>query len=231
MALVKIPKVVDIYHGNRVQGFGNLTKAGIWGLIHKASQGASYKDPAYLERRPVITSAGLLHGAYHFGTGDNVKSQVDNFLTAAAPSSSTLLALDWEDPPKGSSPMTYEQAVMFVQMLVDKLGRYPVLYSGNRVKDLLGKKSDPVLSKCRFWLAQYSPQPITQASWPKGPWLWQYTEAGRLPGTDSALDFNAYDGSQSQLASDWASQTPNVVQQPFLTPGPASDPSAPFSVG
>ena len=39
-------KVVDIYHGDRVSNFKKATDFGIWGIIHKATTGATGRTPS-----------------------------------------------------------------------------------------------------------------------------------------------------------------------------------------
>ena len=201
-ALTQMPVVIDIYHGNVVHDFAALRATGILGVIHKCTEGANYADPLYAARRRQATAAGLLWGAYTFNTGQDVSAQVAEFFSHAEPDAKTLMALDFEDNPH--SQMSLAQAQQFLQTADDKLGRRLVLYSGNRIKDLLGGVANGFFSQHRLWLPQYGPRAVPQVSW-HAPWLWQYSETGRLPGTDGAVDLNAYAGSASDLATEWAS--------------------------
>ena len=196
------PNVIDIYHGNVIHDFYSLKAAGVVGVIHKATQGAYYADPMYEARRKAATDAGLLWGAYAFNTGQDVGVQVGAFLAHAQPDAQTLVALDFEDNP--ATNMTLDQAREWLNRCADALGRKPVLYSGNRVKDLLGDNRDEFFGSHRLWLAQYGPVAKVQPSWAK-QWLWQYSETGRLPGTDGAIDLNFHDGAPGDLAAEWAS--------------------------
>lgn len=90
------PRVVDISHHNIVKDFALVAAAGIWGVIHKATQGRAYRDPDYAMRRKAATNAGLLWGAYHFNTGDAVELQVENFIKTAQPDERRLMVLDYE---------------------------------------------------------------------------------------------------------------------------------------
>lgn len=197
-----VPNVIDISHHNTVNDFAALKAAGILGVIHKCTQGASYVDTMYVKRRKLATDAGLLWGAYTFNTGQPVVEQVANFLSHAEPDENTLMCLDFEDNP--SSNMSLVQAKQFLDMADRKLGRKLVLYSGNRIKDLLGNQFDFFFASHRLWLAQYGPKAVPQNSWKK-TWLWQYSEHGMLPGTDGNVDLNFYGGSPSDLATEWAS--------------------------
>jgi len=195
------PTVIDIYHGNVVHDFAALKASGVQGVIHKCTQGANYADPLYAARRKVAADAGLLWGAYTFNTGEPVAAQLEEFFSHAEPDAKTLMALDFEDNPH--SEMSLDQARQFLELADVKLGRKLVIYSGNRAKDLLGGQVDTFLGSHRLWLPQYGPVARVQASWTAPPWLWQYSEHGRLPGTDGDIDLNSYQG--SNLALEWAS--------------------------
>ena len=127
------PRVIDISHHNEVYDFKMVASAGVWGVIHKATQGKAYADPTYLIRRHQATAAGLLWGAYHFNTGDDVKSQVRWFIDKARPDDKTLLVLDYED--NRLSNMNIHQAVEFLHRVEDMTGRKAAIYSGNRLKE------------------------------------------------------------------------------------------------
>ncbi|MEI9886163.1 MAG: glycoside hydrolase family 25 protein [Rhizomicrobium sp.] len=207
-----VPVVVDLYHGDAVASFAQAKAAGLRGVIHKATTGQSGTDPAYAQRRSAARAAGLLWGAYHWGTAAPADKQVENFLATAQPDNDTLVALDFE-PDKGNQ-MTLDGARQFLQGVRDKLGRRAVLYSGSLIKSQLGTTKDAFFGAHRLWLAQYGSQPSVQASW-STYWLWQYTDGTDgpdpkacpgIPG-DSAgkLDCDHYQGGEDQLAAEWAS--------------------------
>src|SRR5262249_50780964 len=54
--------VVDLFHGDEVTSFGEAANAGIWGVIHKATTGATGRDDRYASRRTKAADAGLLWG-------------------------------------------------------------------------------------------------------------------------------------------------------------------------
>jgi lysozyme len=171
--------VVDLSHHNHNVDLDEAATAGIRGVIHKASQGESYEDPTYSTRWLEATRAGLMWGAYHFGTGSDGSRQAQHFLTVADPGPADLLVLDFEQNAQGPS-MGIEEARAFVAHVRDATGRWPGFYSGHYIKALLGTRTDPILSKCWFWLAQYGPTPVVPANWDSWT-LWQYTDGGVGP--------------------------------------------------
>jgi len=203
-------RVIDIYRGNTVKSFAKAKAAGLIGVIHKATTGRTGKDDTYKARRKAALDAGLLWGAYHWGTGVDVQKQVDNFLSWAEPDDKTLVALDYED-----KKMSLDQCREFLKLVAARIGRKPVLYCGGLLKGQLGNKKDAFLGGHRLWLAHYNASPKAQASWDTY-WLWQYTDGGKnSPGpkgidgvpsnSEGRLDCDHYDGSAAQLAADWAS--------------------------
>ena len=205
------PRVLDISHHNTVgaAGFDAVAGAGIWGIIHKATQGKAYADPDYVSRRFGVHSAGLLFGAYHFATGDDVKAQVDWVLLRAKPDDKTLMVLDFED--NRLSQMSIAQALEFLHLLESRLGRPAAIYSGNRLKEHMGdlRKGDrDYLTSHRLWLAQYGQHPKLPVGFNK-LWLHQYTDGiynkdkTPLPGITGQLDRNAYAGTRDQLIKEW----------------------------
>lgn len=202
------PVVVDIYHGDEVEDFKQVRKAGVLGVIHKATEGVATVDKSYTQRRADALSAGLLWGAYHFGTNGDVATQVQNFLNTAKPDGKTLLVLDWE--PYKSKTMSLGQAKDFLKQVYDKTGQRPALYSGNQVKEQC-PNGDDFLSLHRLWLCQYSTKPKIPKGW-DNYWLWQYTGDGVGPAphaidgiSTNGIDLNVFGG--SSLAAEWVAQT------------------------
>jgi len=226
--------VIDMYHGNSVKtsDFAALRQSGVFGIIHKASQGLSYVDPAYQTRRTAAVAAGLLWGAYHFLDSTDPVAQADNFLKAAGTSDANadpiLLACDFEN---SAHQPTLKQCMTFMAE-VDRNsppGVQCVLYSGNLIRETLkphpGGFQDPDIVACeyffqrhRLWLAEYGPK--EQVPWPwsepvvkssdqathipaPGVWLWQFTERGRINPLIGNTDGNFFDGTFEQLQARW----------------------------
>jgi lysozyme len=171
--------IVDLSHHNGVVDLVKAKQDGIVGIIQKASQGQANTDPTYKTNRRLARDAGLLWGAYHFGTDSDGVMQAEHFLAAADPEPGDILVLDFEDNPTGPS-MTLEEARAFVTHLREATGCVPGFYSGHTIKRLLGAATDPILAECWFWLAQYGPTAVVPANW--ASWtLWQYTDGALGP--------------------------------------------------
>jgi len=202
------PMVIDLSHHNTIGSFAEVKKAGIVGTILKATQGVSYTDSKFSVNRNSALDNGLIIGAYHFGDGSNVVSQVDRFLKVVNYDGKTLLALDFEKNPTGST-MGLEQAREFLRLVAEKTGQKPVLYGGALIKQKLGvKKKDVFFGGHRLWLSQYGPRAVVPAAW-DNYWLWQFTDGAvgpqphRINGIVGHVDINSFPGTADQLRKEW----------------------------
>mmetsp|Transcript_13965 Transcript_13965/g.15416 ORF Transcript_13965/g.15416 Transcript_13965/m.15416 type:complete len:234 (+) Transcript_13965:30-731(+) len=195
--------VVDIshYQGTNLDFNSAYKQGGIRGVIHKATEGTSWVDSAYETNKSNAKAAGMLWGAYHFATGDDATAQAQHFLSTVRPSFDTLVALDLE------SGMSLDQAVEWVEYVKAHHGKYPVLYGGSYLKELLGGRANATLSKCPLWLSEYSSFPRLPPGWTYYS-LWQYTDSihGPTPHTTPGLgstDKDIWNGSEISLKAFW----------------------------
>jgi lysozyme len=202
--------VVDLSHHNADPDFAVARdRGGIVGIVHKATQGVTYADPTYAERRAAAVAEKLLWGAYHSGTGSDGVQQAEHFLSVVQPDHATLLVLDFEANPQGPS-MPLEEARAFVTHVMEATGRWPGLYSGHYIKELLGTRVDPVLAHCWLWLAQYGPTIVVPPNW--ATWtMWQYTDGGLGPEPHvvdgiGRCDRDRFNGSAAALRRLWTAK-------------------------
>jgi lysozyme len=206
--------VIDLSHHQETVDFKKIKAAGIVGVIHKATQGLTYTDQMYAERKAQALGEGLLWGAYHFGVGGDGSDQADFFLNTAKLDAGTLIVLDYEPNLTGPT-MSLDQAREFVDHTQEVTGRYPGLYSGHLIKEQLAGVTtpDPILSNCFLWIAQYNgPKPLNIPPMFKTWTFWQYTDG--VHGTDphsvdgvGLCDRNQFNGSLSQLNKLWGVAT------------------------
>ncbi|MBV8393854.1 MAG: glycoside hydrolase family 25 protein [Alphaproteobacteria bacterium] len=226
-----IDAVIDLSHNVRVDDFGAIRRqANILGVIHKASEGGDWIDPSYAERRQLAERAGLLWGAYHFGTRQFTgQKQAQNFLAAAQPGPRTLMVLDFEpNDPNPRNTMTLEQAEAFVRAIQAATGRLPMVYT--RASWVDGKRSsrglrlpkpvgpESILARCDLWLAEYSETPTVPYAWQTRGWtLWQYAgdevpenaAYGSVPRTIQGVshaDRNIFNGTEAELRRFWGAR-------------------------
>ncbi len=214
-------RVIDISHHNvgPLKGgqidFAAVAAAGIWGVICKASEGGGYGDPTYDARRVAIKAAGLLHGAYHFNTGEAVAAQVDRFFREAEPDDHTCMVIDYEKQNVAAKgDMSIQQLVQMCHQVEMRLGRKAKIYSGNRLRETIGKLGPAdfnYIISHKLWYCQYGP---AANKLPRGfgsYWLWQFTGDGlgqpphSIKGVaGSGIDINTFAGSRDELITSWA---------------------------
>ena len=226
-ATLGLDAVIDLSRSVTVTSFGQVRQSGILGVIHKASEGGDYADTAYAGRRSQAEAAGLLWGAYHFGTGQMSGAQQAAFyLQVSRPGPRTLLALDLElNENNPSNSMRVDQAEAFVQVVAQATGRLPLVYvhptwaNGDPLPNgnSLGARitADSILARCGLWVADYHDSPEIPLAWATTGWrLWQYA-GDESPGRPaygqtstvqgvSHCDRNLFNGDAAQLNRFWS---------------------------
>lgn len=206
--------------------FKSAADGGVWGIINKASQGSNRVDTTYEERRPLAKAAGQEWAGYHFLDASNTKLQLELFLRVLRPDDRTAGVLDWETN-QGYTPPA-DQAHEFCQRYYEKVGRRPIIYSGNVAKEKLGTKVDPFFAVHRLWLAMYASRPVCQASW-RTSWAWQFSGDGLGPlphfvaGLGSNIDLSDYvpgdnvidlEAARAAFRREWASDASDQDLKP-----------------
>lgn len=184
------PIAIDISHHQPDPDWPALAASGIAGVILKATEGNTYVDPTYEDRRQAARDAGLAVASYHFMRPGSMVGQMNHYLAIAAPSYGERVVLDHEDVDVSLADL--EACVEY--LAAERSDLQVAIYSGHVIKDQLGSKHSPVLAKTALWLAHYSPVP----SWPTATWpqwsLWQYTDKGSIAGIEGNVDLNRFNG-------------------------------------
>jgi lysozyme len=206
--------IFDISHHNETVDFIKAKNAGMMAVFHKATQSSGptlLYDALYPSRKNEAKTAGLLWGAYHFGTGGSGKDQADAFLSYAKPDGDILLVLDYEpNTTQGETTMSVEEAAEFVQEIFKQTGKYPGIYSGSLLSESSSSPTYAILTNCWLWKAQYCPEVHLPPMWSDYV-FWQYTDGNVGP---SALpidgvghcDRDVFKGTEDELRAFWTSQ-------------------------
>jgi lysozyme len=210
MAVPGLKSIFDIAQHQTNCDFRAAKSAGLEAVIIKATQGVNFVDPQFRNHLAGAQAAGLMIGAYHFGTASDAVGQADDFLKAVNPGPDTLLALDYEENPSGTQ-MTIPIAEKFVARVHEKTGRFPVFYCGHLFKEQMGNAKHPLFAQCPLWLAAYvrDPAPFVQKTWVDWT-LWQHTngtdgpEAVPVAGV-GACDRSTFKGTPADLRAIWKS--------------------------
>lgn len=193
------PVCIDISHHQGYPDFEQVAAEGVLGMIHKVSEGTSYKDPNRAENCSNAIAAGLSISTYHWlSPGSDPADQMKFYLDLLEPVKGERVVIDYEQD--GCTLSGLEKAV---QALMDCGSALQItIYSGHLLKEQLGNDYNELLAKnTDLWLAQYTSGDI---SWPEGTYpewkLWQYMDTGTLDGIDDAyVDFNNFNGTRDEF--------------------------------
>ena len=208
--------VIDPYWMNSIDWEQLATDRRVAGVIHKATQG-KVVDKLYAARRVEARRRGYLWGSYHLATPGDPVGQADFYLDTVKPGEDEVIALDLE----GLDPcrfMSIGDARRFIERIVERTGRYPLLYANNSVVREIVRDYGPdsVFARCPLWFAR--PGSVL-TGFPKGFWptyaLWQFSSEQnckppgkgaclyRVAGTRSDMDVNVFFGTVDELRACW----------------------------
>jgi len=205
--------VFDISHLNEYVDLAQAKAGGMQAVFQKATQsgGATlYHDKTYPTRRTAAKAAGLLWGAYHFGTAGDGTQQASEFLAYAQPDKDTLLVLDFERcTTTGESTMSEAEAIAFINEVKAQTGKYPGIYGGSLLKSVMQSNPQSELANCWLWIAQYSSAPQLPEGWSEYT-FWQYTDGTNGPGAVPVAgvgkcDRDIFRGTAAELTAFWRS--------------------------
>jgi len=162
----------------------------------KATEGADWRDPRYVENAQGAAQAGLSRGAYHFFTLTSPGlAQAENFIATVPRCNNTLPpVVDVEihpDSPGWTTPATARaQLDHLLQRLESFYRQVPLLYATAESHHLLLAGH---WERHPRWLRSI-------VGTPANDWLfWQYSNRGRIPGIRTFVDLNVYRGTRASL--------------------------------
>ena len=227
-ASLGLDAVIDISRFVTVTDFRLVRQSNILGVIHKATEGGDYADPVCAARRPQAEAAGLLWGAYHFGTGQmSGAQQAAFFLSVRGP----VPGPSWRST--SSSTKTIRRTPCGSTRPRPSCRRWPRRRAGCRSSTCIRPgptaircpipaysldariTPDSILARCGLWVADYHDSPEIPLAWAASGWrLWQYAgdeSAGRPAYGQTSIvrgvshcDRNLFNGDATALYRFWS---------------------------
>lgn len=160
---------VDLsHHQGGTLDFAKAKRAGVRWIMHKATEGETYRDPMYATRRDQAKSAGLPFGAYHFarpGRDGDAVSEAHRFLLAATPKPGDLRpALDLETDGGLSPAELREWARTWIAIVTNAIRVKPIVYTPYDLGD--------VTNGCILWRPRYNDRNTPPTTY----WdIWQFS--------------------------------------------------------
>lgn len=173
-------------------------------VMVKATEGVGYADAWAPANAKGVRGSGRLVGWYHFARPDldDPEAEADWCIERLRPlwQPGDPVALDLE---VGTGELA-GWALRWLRRVRAALGIAPLLYASPAFLVTHGL-TDPALAEYGLWLAQWwtprAPAPVPDAP---VPWpfvaLWQWTEDGRVPGIEGAVDCNLFFGDRAAWA-------------------------------
>lgn len=203
--------------------------------VTESAGDSGYVNPSCERHYQQARADGEELGFYHFARpsyGNTARAEADFFIRhSEGYQGKGIFFLDWED---GASTRHTGWAHEFMGYFTEKTGIKPAIYMSESVvnsHDWSAVANDDYglwVAKYRDMLEDWNYDMSTAGNAPTVKWwpfymMWQWTSAGRLPGYDGPLDFNAFYGDRNAwhaYAKDGIVLPGNPFPQP---PAPAPD--------
>jgi lysozyme len=167
----------------------------------KVSGDYGYVNPFYRAQIGGARESGVLVGHYYYDQPQwaDVPTRVRHFLDHADLRPGEPICLDVEEGEGDLAVVT----LAWLEAVERALGIAPLMYTYPFFADDHGLH-DPRLARFPIWYAWYPNSGRPDTAWPSvAPWgratIWQYTAKGRVPGIDTVVDLNVFDGTREQF--------------------------------
>ncbi len=192
---------LDVSHHNSIRDWDSLSQV-VGFVLVKASQ--YHTDVAAADHAARARQRGLAVGFYHYLVlAQDAARQAQLYVDSVDDLALSLPPIvDVESG--GNSGVGVGETVAHLASFLDALSqvdsRRPIIYTSRADWSRMTGDDTTFSEVADLWLARYGDHP---GRWPDGwgSWLfWQFTDRGRLPGCDSPLDLNLFDGEAVDLA-------------------------------
>lgn len=195
---------IDLSAHNGVPDFDSIAAAGVDFVYLKASEGASFRDPAFMRNYSAAKRAGLRVGAYHFFRFDRDGTrQAVNFLDATAGCRLDLPAAvdveEWGNEAQVSTQIIIDRLQAMLAVLEGQGLRTMIYTNKNGEARFLRHKS--VGDSAELWICSFTDPPLSHRRW----CLWQHSHRGRVAGVEGDVDFDTFNGTRQQWEQ-WLAQ-------------------------
>lgn len=201
------PPGIDVSHYQGTINWGSVHAAGIQFAWIKATEGTTYKDPAFNANYLNAYNNKVIRGAYHFARPDlsSGATQASYFASHGGAWSRDNLTLpgmlDLEGGCYGKSTTSMRSWILdFYNTYKSKTTRDVVIYTSPSWWNSCTGGWSGMSTRSPLWVANW-----TSASNPTIPngfpyaTVWQYTDAGRVSGVSGNVDRDRFNGTHTRL--------------------------------
>ncbi len=193
--------------GSLAINWARVKAAGHHFAIVKATEGISYVNPHYREDSDSMREAGLIRGTYHYALPQySAVLQAQHYAAVLATNTTDLdlpPVLDLEET-GGLGPVALQAWVRTFLATLDTLtGRQTIIYvSPGFWRYQMANTTE--FSERPLWIADYNGSTEPTRPLPGGwrNWnIWQYSSWGQVPGVNTAVDLDKFNGGYVSLAA------------------------------
>lgn len=189
---------IDVSHHQKQIDWPQLKDGKARFVYIKATEGATFRDPRFIENWNGAQQAGLIPGAYHFFTFcRSGADQAENFLQVFRQVKGTHLPVAIDVELAGNCPTrpTPDELASELNSFIDRVkagtGCRMLFYTTPGFYDsyLAGH-----FDHYPLWLQSFNKKPGLKS---KRAWnIWQFSNQGRVDGIEKPVDLNVFKGSQ-----------------------------------
>ncbi|HSU14782.1 glycoside hydrolase family 25 protein [Longimicrobium sp.] len=185
---------IDVSHYQGRIDWAAVEGDGVGFAFVKATEGATFVDPAFRRNWAAMGETRILRGAYHrFRPGRDARAQAEHFLAVVRVTDGDLPpVLDVEATDGVSDARLVRGVRAWLAEVERRTGVRPVVYTkpGFRRAHLGSALDDYPL-----WIAEYGVESPSHPRWT----FWQHSERGRVAGIPRAVDLDRFNGSRAEL--------------------------------
>jgi lysozyme len=185
---------VDVSHYQGRIDWSAVEEAGVGFAFVKATEGATYTDPAFRRHWAALGETRILRGAYHrFKPTRDAAAQAEHFLAVVPVRDGDLPpVLDVEATDAVSDARLVRGVRTWLDVVERRTGVRPIVYTkpGFRRAHL-----GTALDDYPLWIAEYGVGSPSAGNWA----FWQHSERGRVPGIEKIVDLDRFNGSHAGL--------------------------------
>lgn len=191
---VRPARGIDVSHYQGRIDWRAVEADGIGFAYVKATEGASFVDPAFRRNWAAAGETRIARGAYHrFRARRDGVAQADHFLSIVRLREGDLPpVLDVESTDGVSDALLIRRVRAWLAAVERETGMRPIVYTkpGFRRAHL-----GTALDDYPLWISEYGVDSPSVDPWH----FWQHSERGRVAGINTAVDLDRFNGSHAEL--------------------------------
>ncbi len=177
---------IDVsHHQGEINWFEVAGNSDVHFVYVKATEGATWSDDFFAENVWQAREEGLHVGAYLlYSPTSSPEAQFRYFVNFTQNADLDLIpCIDVEEDVDRQGLKANVLAI--ISLMEEHYGRKPLLYVNAHVYN---DYFHPEAADCELWIPNYSRKPVLKGD--ERPFLWQYSETGRLEGIDEYVDLD-----------------------------------------